>query len=196
MNPQNEKPFFLMFTSSSCPHCVNAKPIFEDAGRELSEFVEFKEIKSSDEAALASKFRVLYVPAFFFVDKGEISQYSMTLTKDRLVSFIGGKLSKNVKKLQKKLEKLEDSVIVFTKRFTAPSNIAFASCKLSNSNLKFYMVNKQNLAKEFQVEQVPSILLIKDGVTTTYTGPEDFNNLYKQICNHFGIQQSEKNTDL
>jgi len=67
---KGEKPVFVMFSSSVCPHCKQIKPFFDQYAVEYKDIVVFALIDVSKTPAIAIKYGVMGTPTFKFFCKG------------------------------------------------------------------------------------------------------------------------------
>lgn len=192
MDKQDNIPYFIMVTTKSCPNCVTAKPEFDGSKEYLGKYVRFLQVDADEDKELSSKLHVTHVPFFAYCFKGQIMQFPGPPQKDKLVNFVASKLPKDVEKITRKPDDLQNGVIIFSKRFTPPSIISVASYALAKEGLKFYFTNTQAVYRQFHVPEYPAIYFIKNGETKLYDGPEDIATFVENIKKHFESNSSER----
>lgn len=194
---ENTTPYFLMFSTTTCPHCVNAKPIFLRAGKLLEGIAVTQEVNVDTEIRFSSKLRINAVPAFYVFYKGVATKYDGIPNEKKFFAFVVEQLGKDIITMKKDIKESKDNMVVlFTRRFKAPSTICFASTKLANSGIKFGIINKASEIKPFGVKKIPSIAFFKNGEMTIYEGSTEPKPFVEAIKQHFDIKQEEKQNEL
>ncbi|HZK43184.1 MAG TPA: thioredoxin family protein [Syntrophomonadaceae bacterium] len=70
------QPMWLIFTTNSCPYCIDLKEIFDELKVDYDDKIAFIEINLDDKEnrELGTKYEIMYVPDNYIYDKdGEIS---------------------------------------------------------------------------------------------------------------------------
>ena len=68
---KGQKPCIVMFTSPTCPYCMQMKPSFEEYADEYKERIVFAEVDISQSPTIASRYGVMGTPTFKFFCNGK-----------------------------------------------------------------------------------------------------------------------------
>ena len=195
----DEKPYFIMFTSKTCPHCKTAAPIFEKTAKALQDIAESIKVDVGRERRLAGELHITSVPSFVCFYKGVPTKYNGYPNEKQMFIFVVEQLGKNIQTATTSLKDSKDNMVVyFTKRFKPTSTLSYASYSLSKSSLKFIMVNKQQLIKDMGITKVPSYYFFKNGEMQQYHGSTDpliFTRAVREFYNiPLDVQKSSDET--
>jgi len=85
----SDQPFFVDFFAPWCVPCKGMVPALEDLADEYEGELRFLKVDIDSAAALAKRYRVVSVPTFLIVKRGEVvGRLSGTQTRSKLASLI------------------------------------------------------------------------------------------------------------
>ena len=68
---KGKKPVVVMFSSPTCPYCMQMRPYFEEYAKEYKDKILFAEVDISISQTIASRYGVMGTPTFKFFCKGK-----------------------------------------------------------------------------------------------------------------------------
>jgi len=68
---KNDKPVVVMFSSPTCPYCLQMEPYFEEYAEEFKDKIEFAKVDITKSPTISSRYGVLGTPTFKFFCKGK-----------------------------------------------------------------------------------------------------------------------------
>ena len=68
---RGKKPVVVMFSSPTCPYCMQMRPYFEEYAKEYKDKILFAEVDISISQTIASRYGVMGTPTFKFFCKGK-----------------------------------------------------------------------------------------------------------------------------
>ena len=68
---KGKKPSVVMFTSPTCPYCMQMKPSFEEFAEEFKDKIVFAEIDITKSPTIANRYGVMGTPTFKFFCNGK-----------------------------------------------------------------------------------------------------------------------------
>jgi len=68
---KNNKPVVVMFSSPTCPYCLQMEPYFEEYAVEFKDRIEFAKVDITKSPTISSRYGVLGTPTFKFFCKGK-----------------------------------------------------------------------------------------------------------------------------
>ena len=197
-DPNGEKPYFIMFSSKRCPHCVTAEPYFKKVAKSLESIAISKKVDASSEKRLASELRITGVPSFVSFYKGVADKYNGPINEKNMFNFVLEQLGRDIPLITELPQESRDNIVVyFSRRFKPTSTISYASYLLSKK-VKFAMVNNNKLIKELGVKKVPSYYFFKNGEMEMYQGSSNTMQFIMAICDYYNISTDpvSHNSDL
>ena len=196
-NTESTKPYFLMFSSKRCPHCVTAEPYFKKAAKALEDIAISQKVDASSEKRLASELRVTAVPSFFCFYKGKPERYNGPINEKSMFIFVIEQLGRDIPLLTNITDenKQDNLVVYFSRRFKPTSTISYAHHMLSK-DVKFAMVNNNKLIKELGVKKVPSYYLFMNGEMEMYQGSTNPLHFTRAIREYYNIPSDTVNKEL
>ena len=197
-DPNGEKPYFIMFSSKRCPHCVTAEPYFKKVAKSLESIAISKKVDASSEKRLASELRITGVPSFVCFYKGVADKYNGPINEKNMFNFVLEQLGRDIPLITELPQESRDNIVVyFSRRFKPTSTISYASYLLSKK-VKFAMVNNNKLIKELGVKKVPSYYFFKNGEMEMYQGSSNTMQFIMAICDYYNISMDpvSHNSDL
>lgn len=189
INGEKETPWFVMFTTDTCPACAQATPEFELASEKSRGFARFAVANTRKCPNIAKSFGVRAVPSFFLFTATGTSQYQGSRTSGSFLQFISEAIGDGIEEVDETwLDSHDNRVILFTRRFKPPALFSAAYGAFKTKNIRFGMVRDTETIELFGNPNVPSILMCKStGEREIYTGKHEYIPLIDSISEYFGI---------
>ena len=185
-----EVPWFVMFTTDTCPACAQAAPEFEIASEKARGFARFAVANTRLCPNIASSLGIRTVPSFFLFTAAKTSECKGARTSGSFLQFISEVIGEGVEEADESwLTAGEDAVILFTRRFKPPVLFAAAYGAFKGRNIRFGMVRDSDTLERFGSPDVPSIWMYKaSGEKEMYSGKQEYIALVDKISEYYGVE--------
>ena len=171
MERDNKTVYVVLIHSPSSPSCFDAYPDYVSASKLSPGLIRFGHLDTTFFAHFArNNYNVTKLPTYLVFHPKGITEYNGDRTPRSMVNFASQFIPNHSKEVNESWRQPTElkSVILFSEKSIPPPFWNSVSCFYEDTDINIGFVNNKTIQSHFHIKKLPTILMIRPGVTKIY----------------------------